>query len=137
MFIQFIFNENTNIVKTLLAAGTASAAAPSSTTSTNTTTGNTLSTRTATSKSSTFTDKVHSFASRVCPPLLGKYLGLFATRSPHRPNALGLSLCRIEAVDVDARRVYVSGADLVDGSLVVGMLFCFAHREMHVFLTFL
>ena len=79
-----------------------------------------LSTRTSASKSSTFSSKVHSFASRVLPPLLGKPLGLFATRSPHRPNALGLSLCRIEKVDIENGRVEVSGADLVDGTLIVG-----------------
>jgi tRNA (Thr-GGU) A37 N-methylase len=110
MFIQFIFNENTNIVKTLLTAGS------------NQDDESTLSSRASASKSSTFSQKVHSFASRVLPPLLGHPLGLFATRSPHRPNALGLSLCRIEKVDIENRSVEISGADLVDGSLVVGKL---------------
>ena len=53
----------------------------------------------------------------VRPPRLGgnKRVGVFATRSPFRPNAIGLSsvrLLRIEAGPV----LVVSGADLVDGT---------------------
>lgn len=53
----------------------------------------------------------------VRPPRLGgnRRVGVFATRSPFRPNAIGLSsvrLLRIEAGPV----LVVSGADLVDGT---------------------
>ena len=40
--------------------------------------------------------------------------GTFATRSPHRPNPIGLSLARIVAVDDSA--VVVDGVDLLDGT---------------------
>lgn len=52
---------------------------------------------------------------KVHPPRLkGQSMGVFATRSPHRPNPIGLSLVRLEKVDSD--RILVSGPDLVDGT---------------------
>jgi tRNA (adenine37-N6)-methyltransferase len=59
----------------------------------------------------------------VRPPRLdGKEkMGVFATRSPHRPNFLGLSLCRLERVDLDEPSVHVSGVDLLDGTAVVDL----------------
>ncbi|MBP6344401.1 MAG: tRNA (N6-threonylcarbamoyladenosine(37)-N6)-methyltransferase TrmO [Neisseriaceae bacterium] len=58
----------------------------------------------------------------VRPPRLGgkQKMGVFATRSPHRPNHLGLSLLRLEAVDTSKGvRLLLSGADLLDGTPVV------------------
>lgn len=57
----------------------------------------------------------------VRPPRLGgnRRMGVFATRSPFRPNPLGLSCVRIEAVRPDTPEgpvIEVSGADLVDGT---------------------
>ena len=57
----------------------------------------------------------------VRPPRLGgnKRLGVFATRSPFRPNALGLSAVRLEGVETDGPAgpvLHVSGADLLDGT---------------------
>lgn len=59
----------------------------------------------------------------VRPPRLGgnKRVGVFASRSPFRPNALGLSCVRLEGVAVDAARgpvLRVAGADLLDGTPV-------------------
>jgi tRNA-Thr(GGU) m(6)t(6)A37 methyltransferase TsaA len=45
--------------------------------------------------------------------------GTFATRSPHRPNAIGLSLARI--VSVEPAAVVVDGLDLLDGSPVLDL----------------
>lgn len=42
--------------------------------------------------------------------------GVFATRSPYRPNALGLSA--VELVKIEGRKVYVRGFDLLDGTPV-------------------
>jgi tRNA-Thr(GGU) m(6)t(6)A37 methyltransferase TsaA len=42
--------------------------------------------------------------------------GLFATRAPRRPNPLGISLVRLDAVDVDTGRLDVRGVDLIDGT---------------------
>jgi len=57
----------------------------------------------------------------VRPPRLGgnARMGVFATRSPFRPNPLGLSCVRLERVEWDADdgpALVVSGADLMDGT---------------------
>ena len=55
----------------------------------------------------------------VRPPRLGgnQRLGVFATRSPFRPNALGLSLARIEALlSPPCRGLALRGCDLMDGT---------------------
>lgn len=58
----------------------------------------------------------------VRPPRLGgnKQMGVFATRSPFRPNNLGLSAVRIERIGMQGGRlaIEVSGADLMDGTPV-------------------
>ena len=58
------------------------------------------------------------FKGKIKPPRLnGQSMGVLATRTPHRPNPIGLSLCRIESVLRNA--VLLSGADLVDGTPVL------------------
>ncbi len=58
------------------------------------------------------------YHAKVHPPRLeGKQIGLFATRSPHRPNPIGLSLVKIEKID--GAHIYLSGADLVDGTPIL------------------
>jgi len=57
----------------------------------------------------------------VRPPRLGgnERMGVFATRSPFRPNAIGLSSVRLEKVELDDELgpvLHVSGADLMDGT---------------------
>ena len=54
----------------------------------------------------------------VRPPLLGgnERMGVWATRSPFRPNNLGLSSVRIAAIDTKTPAVDVLGADLMDGT---------------------
>lgn len=59
----------------------------------------------------------------VCPPRLGgkERRGVFATRSPFRPNYLGLSSVRLESVEVDDELgtvLIVSGADILDGTQI-------------------
>lgn len=54
----------------------------------------------------------------VRPPRLGgnQKLGVFASRSPFRPNPIGLSPVRLEAIRIKKQKVFldVSGADLLD-----------------------
>lgn len=57
----------------------------------------------------------------VRPPLLGgnKRMGVFATRSPFRPNPIGLSCVRLEKIEYTGEYgpvLHVSGADLMDGT---------------------
>ena len=63
-------------------------------------------------------NKVSRYHAKVHPPRLGgKSMGLFATRTPHRPNPIGLSLVEIVRVEKDG--IVVSGADLVDGTPIL------------------
>ena len=58
----------------------------------------------------------------VRPPRLGgkRKMGVFATRSPHRPNHRGLSLLKLEGIDcTNGVSIRCSGADLLDGTPVV------------------
>ncbi|UOO81959.1 tRNA (N6-threonylcarbamoyladenosine(37)-N6)-methyltransferase TrmO [Uruburuella testudinis] len=58
----------------------------------------------------------------VRPPRLGgkQKMGVFATRSPHRPNHLGLSLLKLERIETGKTICLIcSGADLLDGTPVV------------------
>ena len=60
----------------------------------------------------------------VRPPRLGgnRRMGVFATRSPFRPNNLGLSCVKLEGVSRDEKLgpvIRVSGADLVDGTPIL------------------
>ena len=46
-------------------------------------------------------------------------MGVFATRSPFRPNPLGLSCVELESIEIDAQDgpvIIVRGADLMDGT---------------------
>ncbi len=57
----------------------------------------------------------------VRPPRMGgnTRMGVFATRSPFRPNAIGLSSVRLEGVDLHTNEgpvLHISGADLMDSS---------------------
>ena len=61
-----------------------------------------------------------SWAPMVRPPRLGgnRRMGVFATRSPNRPNPLGLSCVRLEAIQSGALgdTLLISGADMMDGT---------------------
>jgi tRNA (adenine37-N6)-methyltransferase len=59
----------------------------------------------------------------VRPPRLGgkEKMGVWATRSPHRPNFLGLSLLEVEAIDFDTPAIRFRGVDLLDGTPVVDL----------------
>lgn len=60
----------------------------------------------------------------VRPPRLGgnKRMGVFATRSPFRPNNIGLSCVNLDKIDYDcpdAPVLYVSGIDMMNGTPIV------------------
>ena len=57
----------------------------------------------------------------VRPPRLGGngHMGVFATRSPFRPNPLGLSCVEVERIEFEGKDgpvIHVKGADLMDGT---------------------
>jgi len=58
------------------------------------------------------------------PPRLGgnRKVGVLASRSPHRPNPIGISAVAIEKIDLDAPegpQIHVAGVDLIDGTPVL------------------
>jgi tRNA-Thr(GGU) m(6)t(6)A37 methyltransferase TsaA len=65
--------------------------------------------------------KQDTFHATVAPPRLGgkERRGVFATRSPFRPNSIGLSCVKLESVRFDAENgpiLTVSGVDILDGT---------------------
>ena len=65
--------------------------------------------------------KKETWKPTVRPPLLGgnKRMGVFATRSPFRPNSIGLSCVKLEKIDYDKTLgtvLCVSGCDLMNGT---------------------
>lgn len=65
--------------------------------------------------------KQEDWSPTVRPPRLGgnARMGVFATRSPYRPNKIALSSVKLEGIDKAAENgplIYVSGADMLDGT---------------------
>ena len=63
----------------------------------------------------------NGWCATVRPPRLGgnRRMGVFATRSPFRPNPIGLSSVRLEEVEIHPQLgpvLHVLGADLIDGT---------------------
>lgn len=59
-----------------------------------------------------------SVKAKVKPPRLnGQKVGVYSTRSPHRPNALGLTLAKLDKVDGDT--LYLSDIDMIDGTPIL------------------
>ncbi len=65
--------------------------------------------------------KQEKWSPTVRPPLLGgnEKKGVFATRSPFRPNPIGLSVVKLEKIQMTKEQgpvIYVSGVDMMDGT---------------------
>lgn len=72
----------------------------------------------------------------VRPPKLGgnKRIGVFATRSPFRPNEIGLSSVRLDRVELntpDGPVLHISGADLMDGTPIFDIKPYLAYTDSH------
>ena len=79
-----------------------------------------------------------TFHATVRPPRLGgnRTVGVFASRSPFRPNPLGLSSVRLASIELDAPSgplLHVLGADLMDGTPIYDikpyLSFCDSHPD--------
>src|SRR5262249_39703748 len=65
-----------------------------------------------------------SWKPSIRPPRLGgaRKVGVLASRSPHRPNPIGISAVRLEKIEMDAvpgPRIHVQGVDLLDGTPIL------------------
>ena len=84
-----------------------------------------------------FSANAHAANSMVVrPPLLGgnKRVGVFATRSPYRPNPIGLSSVRLVKIDfdrIDGPVIHVSGADLMDGTPIYDIKPYIVYADSH------
>jgi tRNA-Thr(GGU) m(6)t(6)A37 methyltransferase TsaA len=71
----------------------------------------------------------------VRPPRLGgnKRVGVFATRSPFRPNPIGLSCVRLDHIEFGEQGpvLYVDGADLLDGTPIYDIKPYLPHIDSH------
>ena len=66
-------------------------------------------------------DRNHDWKPKVSPPVTGgrKRYGVFATRSPHRPNPIGMSCVKLEKIN--GLNLEVSGHDFLDGTPVLDL----------------
>lgn len=73
-----------------------------------------------------------SFQPTVRPPRLGgnERVGVFASRSPFRPNSLGLSAVKLESIG-DGPVINVQGADLMDGTPIYDIKPYVAYADSH------
>lgn len=81
-------------------------------------------------------DRGAEWSPTVRPPRLGgnTRVGVFATRSPFRPNAVGMSSVKLERFEVDKTLgpvLYVSGADLLDGTPIFDVKPYLAYVDSH------
>lgn len=77
-----------------------------------------------------------SWSPTVRPPRLGGNIrmGVFATRSPFRPNAIGLSSVKLDKIELDSNLgpvLQVSGADLMDGSPIFDIKPYLSYTDSH------
>lgn len=62
-------------------------------------------------------DRAGGYRPKVLPPRSDQKLGVLATRSPHRPNPIGLTTARLERVE--GRTLHVRELDLLDGTPIL------------------
>ena len=77
-----------------------------------------------------------NWSATVKPPRLGgkRRMGVFATRSPYRPNDIGLSSVKLEKIEFDEEKgpvLYVAGADLMDGTPIYDIKPYIAYTDSH------
>ncbi len=80
--------------------------------------------------------KQEGWSPTVRPPRLGgnTRMGVFATRSPYRPNPIGLSSVKLKKIDwdtPDGAVIHVCGADLMDGTPILDIKPYLAYTDSH------
>lgn len=82
------------------------------------------------------TKKSPHWSATVKPPRLGgnRKMGVFATRSPFRPNPIGLSCVRLERIAFEKKAgpiLYISGIDLMNGTPIYDIKPYLPHVDCH------
>lgn len=77
-----------------------------------------------------------NWSATAAPPRLGGRvrMGVFATRSPFRPNSIGLSSVKLDRIEFDDKLgpvLWVSGADLLDGTPIYDIKPYLAYTDSH------
>ena len=80
--------------------------------------------------------KRDTWSPTVRPPRLGgnTRIGVFATRSPFRPNPIGLSSVKLEKIEMDPKLgpvLHVTGADLMDGTPIYDIKPYIVYTDSH------
>lgn len=84
-----------------------------------------------------FSENEQRWSHTVRPPKIGgnKRVGVFASRSPFRPNPIGLSSVKILSVSYDKNYgpvIFVSGADMVDGTPIYDIKPYLPYTDCHI-----
>jgi len=64
-------------------------------------------------------DRITNWSDTVKPPWASRRFGLFSTRTPRRPNPIGMTVVRIESLDMEKGILHVSGVDAFDNTPVL------------------
>lgn len=71
-----------------------------------------------------FQNQGKAWRGRIEPPRADglRSVGVFASRSPHRPNPIGMSVVKLDSIDFEAKggiEIHVSGVDILNGSPIL------------------
>lgn len=74
-------------------------------------------------------DRNPNWRPKVLPPFGDRRIGVFATRSPHRPNPIGLSAVKL--LSVEGLKLYIAGHDLLIGTPILDIKPYLADVDSH------
>jgi tRNA (Thr-GGU) A37 N-methylase len=69
--------------------------------------------------------------------MLKRKVGVLSTRSPHKPNPIGVTLAKVEYVDKKTKRLYLSACDLVHGTPVLDIKVHYYDAQLYILLGLL
>ena len=72
----------------------------------------------------------NSWKPMVLPPRGGKKQGVFATRSPHRPNFIGMSCVRLKAIE--GLKIFIDNHDLIDQTPILDIKPYINYADSHI-----
>jgi tRNA-Thr(GGU) m(6)t(6)A37 methyltransferase TsaA len=73
--------------------------------------------------------EVKHYKPKVRPPGMEKKWGVLATRSPHRPNPIGLSCVKL--LEYQGRKIWIEGCDMLENTPILDIKPYLAHQECY------